>query len=682
MYLEFYGLSEKPFTQTPDPRFLYWNDGYRETLASLRYGILERKGFIAMVGEAGTGKTTLLRKLLDDLGDEVVSVFLFNPNATFEEILEYTLSELGISSPAGKKLAMLQQLNEFLLAAFSEGRNTILLIDEAQDLDIDVLESLRLLSNLETAQDKILQIVLSGQPELADRLADPSIRQLKQRIAVRCRLDPLTREELPEFIEARLAVAGGSPSLFLPESLDAIWQYSSGIPRLINTVCDNALLVGYALGRKTIDSEVLREVIADLEKIDPRHTAPILEPTRQDTENNRIIADSATTKPVPTTADISPESRPADPAPEAPKTNSDKPVEPPQRPVNNSLLAGLLAVGLLLFAAVAWFGEAPPAPSVMPSGSPGDVSTTNPPIPARPSAPVLADAPRDAENAAPEKLPIALPLPSPTSDPVPTATPQPTPVPTASPSPTVSPTPTASPAPSASPVPTASALSTAAPVVVAAMPRETASAAIQSGAQMLQPKPVPDAVRLAAVLPPSVGSSPTSPRPAATPVIAPSQPDALPEPAEARPETSTERPITVPALLEIQLGDTLAAMANRVYGTQSYTLLDLIQAANPGLDDPSRIIAGGVVLFPSLDAATRIVSGPDGQLQVIALTTPSLRQALARQSLLQKQLAQPVEIETVSLYDGPDLYRVFLPAFTDPDDALRTAQTLGPVLQK
>ncbi|MEO2167843.1 MAG: AAA family ATPase, partial [bacterium] len=121
MYLEFYGLSEKPFTQTPDPRFLYWNDAYRETIASLRYGILERKGFIAMVGEAGTGKTTLLRKLLDDLGDEVVSVLLFNPNATFEEILEYTLSELGISSPSGKKLAMLQQLNEFLLAAFAEG---------------------------------------------------------------------------------------------------------------------------------------------------------------------------------------------------------------------------------------------------------------------------------------------------------------------------------------------------------------------------------------------------------------------------------------------------------------------------------------------------------------------------------------------------------------------------------
>ena len=198
MYLTFYGLSEKPFGQTPDPKFLYWNDAYRETIASLRYGIQERKGFITMIGEAGTGKTTLLRKLLDDLGPDVVSVFLFNPNATFEEILEYTLGELGIPAPAGRKLAMLQRLNEFLLAAFQEGKNTILLIDEAQDLETDVLESLRLLSNLETSKEKILQIVLSGQPELATRLAQPNLRQLKQRIAVRCRLEPRTRPELQD----------------------------------------------------------------------------------------------------------------------------------------------------------------------------------------------------------------------------------------------------------------------------------------------------------------------------------------------------------------------------------------------------------------------------------------------------------------------------------------------------
>ena len=274
MYLEFYGLKEKPFSQTPDPRFLYWNDAYRETLASLSYGIRERKGFIAMLGEAGTGKTTLLRKLLDDLGDDIVSVFLFNPNATFEEILEYTLSELGIPSPGGRKLAMLQRLNEFLLAAYSEGRNTILLIDEAQDLESDVMESLRLLSNLETANDKILQIVLSGQPELADKLAEPGLRQLKQRIAVRCRIEPLQFEELSSFIEARLEVAGGTPNLFEPDALPVIWEFTNGIPRLINTLCDNALLLGYALGKRTIDYEIASEVAADLRKIDADQWGP------------------------------------------------------------------------------------------------------------------------------------------------------------------------------------------------------------------------------------------------------------------------------------------------------------------------------------------------------------------------------------------------------------------------
>jgi len=270
MFLKFYGLTEKPFSQTPDPKFLYFNEGYRESIASLRYGIQERKGFITLIGEAGTGKTTLLRKLLDDLGPDVVSVFLFNPNASFEEILEYTLSELGISAQVGRKLVMLQRLNDFLLAGFAEGRNTILLIDEAQDLEPDVLESLRLLSNLESSKEKILQIVLSGQPELAIKLAQPNLRQLKQRIAVRCRLEPLGRDELTAYIKARLAVAGGREDLFSPETLDLIWDFSSGIPRLINTVCDNALLVGYALSKQKIDREVIDEVIADLRKLDVR----------------------------------------------------------------------------------------------------------------------------------------------------------------------------------------------------------------------------------------------------------------------------------------------------------------------------------------------------------------------------------------------------------------------------
>ncbi|MBY0278980.1 AAA family ATPase, partial [Candidatus Binatia bacterium] len=315
MYLSFYGLSEKPFGQTPDPKFLYWNDAYRETIASLRYGIQERKGFVTMIGEAGTGKTTLLRKLLDDLGPDVVSVFLFNPNATFEEILEYTLGELGIPAPAGRKLAMLQRLNEFLLAAFQEGKNTILLIDEAQDLETDVLESLRLLSNLETSKEKILQIVLSGQPELAERLAQPNLRQLKQRIAVRCRLEPLVRSELPDYIAARLAVAGGRPDLFAAATLDPIWEFARGIPRLVNAVCDNALLVGYALGRQTIDAGVIGEVVSDLTRID----APLELPPASPLAPAAAIAQAATplsVPPVAAAADVTGDA-PAAPSPRA-----------------------------------------------------------------------------------------------------------------------------------------------------------------------------------------------------------------------------------------------------------------------------------------------------------------------------------------------------------------------------
>jgi len=320
MYLTFYGLREKPFSQTPDPRFLYWNDSYREALASLRYGIQERKGFLTMIGEAGTGKTTLLRKLLDDLGPDVVSVFLFNPNASFEEILEYTLSELGIMVPSGRKLAMLQRLNEFLLAAFAEGKNTILVIDEAQDLDTEVLESLRLLSNLETAKDKILQIVLSGQTELAARLAQDNLRQLKQRIAVRCRLEPLQRAELAEYIQARLRIAGREEPLFEDGCLDAIWSFANGIPRLVNAVCDNALLVGYAVGKQRIDRAAVDEVVHDLRRLDDDAPAVAAAPPAP-VQPSRV----APPPPAPSVGDevaaapaFAPSPPPRAPAPEAP----------------------------------------------------------------------------------------------------------------------------------------------------------------------------------------------------------------------------------------------------------------------------------------------------------------------------------------------------------------------------
>jgi len=179
MYAEYFGLREPPFNITPDPRFLYLNDCYQEALAALGYGIEARKGFISLIGDAGTGKTTLLRRLLDTVGPATKTVLLLNPTVSFDEILEHILLELGVPPEGGRKLVLLQRLNEFLLEHTQAGGNVALLIDEAQDLRPDVLEELRLLSNLETAREKILQIVLAGQPELDATLADPSLRQLR-----------------------------------------------------------------------------------------------------------------------------------------------------------------------------------------------------------------------------------------------------------------------------------------------------------------------------------------------------------------------------------------------------------------------------------------------------------------------------------------------------------------------
>jgi general secretion pathway protein A len=215
MYCDFYRLRERPFNVTADPKFLYLNARYREALASLHYGISQRKGFITLIGEAGTGKTTLLKKLLDDLDATTRTVFIFNTNVSFDEILEYIFGEFDLPVANGKRLYMLQRLNAFLLEELRNGRNVALLIDEAQDLDFSVLEDLRLLSNLETAKEKILQIVLSGQTELGQKLGNPGLRQLRQRVAVNCRLLPLTRDEVSEYIQSRLTAAGSAdPKIF------------------------------------------------------------------------------------------------------------------------------------------------------------------------------------------------------------------------------------------------------------------------------------------------------------------------------------------------------------------------------------------------------------------------------------------------------------------------------------
>jgi general secretion pathway protein A len=264
MYAEFYGLRELPFNVTPDPRFLYLNDCYQEALAALAYGIDARKGFISLIGEAGTGKTTLLRRLLDSLGPNTRSVLLLNPTVSFDEILEHILLELGVPAEGGKKLVLLERLNEFLIEHTGAGGNVALLIDEAQDLAPGVLEELRLLSNLETAREKILQIVLAGQPELDATLADTALRQLRQRVTLRIRIRPLASAEVASYVRSRLDRAGTpTPDLFSGAALGRVAALSGGIPRVVNVLCDAALLVGFATGRRQVTPEVVEDAWRD-----------------------------------------------------------------------------------------------------------------------------------------------------------------------------------------------------------------------------------------------------------------------------------------------------------------------------------------------------------------------------------------------------------------------------------
>ena len=274
MYEKYFGLSQKPFNSTPDPAFQYTNRAYQEAYATLLYGIEERKGFIALTGEVGTGKTTLLRRLMDNMNPALKTVFAYNSTLTFEELVEYICSELQIPVTGLSRVARLQALNKFLIAEAKSGGTVVLLLDEAQNLTNEALENLRLISNLETATAKLLQIVLVGQPELEDKLADPSLRQVAQRIAVRFRLDPLDDAEVEPYIDYRLRVVGRARrDLFTDDAIQTLIPYVRGIPRLINVFCDNALVLAYATDHQRVTGQMIDGVAADL-RLTPRGTPP------------------------------------------------------------------------------------------------------------------------------------------------------------------------------------------------------------------------------------------------------------------------------------------------------------------------------------------------------------------------------------------------------------------------
>ena len=265
MYNEFYGFQEAPFNITPDPRFLFFSDRHREAYNHILFGLRERKGFIQITGEVGAGKTTVCRALLEELGPNYRTALILNPCLTGDQLLRTILIELGLE-PSDDRVTALQRLNQYLLDQLAEGNDVVLLIDEAQDLSPDLLEQIRLLSNLETDQRKLLQIVLLGQPELREKLDDPRLRQLRQRITVRYHLAPLDRREMERYIQHRLQVVGanGRPS-FNRWALGSIYRYSGGVPRLVNAVCDKALLCGYVEGDDRLTWKHVRRAIRELE---------------------------------------------------------------------------------------------------------------------------------------------------------------------------------------------------------------------------------------------------------------------------------------------------------------------------------------------------------------------------------------------------------------------------------
>ncbi len=266
MYLEFYGLKQAPFDLTPNPRFLFHSGKHREALNHLLYGIRERKGFVQLTGEVGAGKTTLCRAMLEQLDGHFSTAVILNPVLNADELMKAIATEFGLDARSRDRLDVIALISTFLLKQVEQGRESVLIIDESQNLTEELLEQVRLLSNIETDDRKLLQIVLLGQPELRDRLNSPRLRQLRQRITVRYHLKPLTRFEMAQYIQHRLELAGarGLPCFTRP-ALWRIYNYSSGIPRLVNAVCDKALLAGYVEHSDRITYRMVGRAIRELE---------------------------------------------------------------------------------------------------------------------------------------------------------------------------------------------------------------------------------------------------------------------------------------------------------------------------------------------------------------------------------------------------------------------------------
>lgn len=669
MYCEFYQLREPPFNVTPDPKFLYLNARYREAIASLNYGITQRKGFITLIGEAGTGKTTLLNKLLEELDTKTKSVFIFNTNVTFEEILEYMFAEFALPVHNGKKLYMLQRLNSFLLEELRGGGNVALLIDEAQDLEFSVLEDLRLLSNLETAKEKILQIVLSGQPELGQKLSNPILRQLRQRIGINCRLLPLSRDEITEYVQYRLQAAGCPDlKLFSREAEEQIYHFSRGIPRLVNVVCDNALVIGYALGKKRIGADVITEAAADLLSV---------EPSREDVDDRPI------------------------------EVSAPPPLIAPQSRWRNRLgviglvvvamVLGLLSVGRTVLSKHADERAATvPAtrqmevirPGSEPQGVGVELATGGPDDRAKPAAEV------EPEPAVPNRGGGAIAeganagsAPEPVVDHRDVAVAK---------------------------LPEGRGQDVGIPVVLKDVPSaETRPAERGSemqkqvlderGAGSRPPEQVAVAQKVSG--PPVVVDN-LDPVPAAAQPAKPAAVAAVSKPPVAKVEALDALPLANPGVPDVagdermdasdpgvedgpaphldgvtfehvlvRSGDSMSEIAARKYGQASYTILDLLKLANPQLTNIDLIAVGQTIRLPELGEGFPILSDGSGHYSLLVFSTPQERRASSFQKVLRGR-GLDAHVLAAEVGSQRRMYRVVLSGFKDRDEVIAAGRQL------
>src|ERR1700757_4514382 len=267
MYKNFFGLKEHPFNANPDPRYLFLTREIQEALAGLAYGVKNRKGFILLTGEVGTGKTTLLNRLLDWLNMEgVATAYIFNSQLDTSQLFDFMMADFGIPCESRDKSHVLMRLNHWLLQRYRDHKTSVLIVDEAQNLSFEVLEEIRLLTNFETSSEKLLQIVLSGQPELEEKLKLPQLRQLRQRITIRCKTAPLSKEETHQYVAERLRIAGhaGEP-IFSPQAVDTDHLYFLGIPRIINVLCEHSLVNAFVEQQRPIQPKIVEEVAREFQ---------------------------------------------------------------------------------------------------------------------------------------------------------------------------------------------------------------------------------------------------------------------------------------------------------------------------------------------------------------------------------------------------------------------------------